>query len=88
MITFRENTTLIGVSELRNSIEKILKKAKESLIIIEKRHKRSAVLMSNKEYEHMQHTIDIAEDIVLGSIARQRYNKSSKSDYINIEELL
>jgi len=88
MITIKENTTLVGVSELRSGIEKILKKAHGGLVIIEKRHKPTAVLMSNEEYEHIQNILETAEDLVLGFIADARYKSSNGKDYIDIEALL
>lgn len=88
MITIKENTTLVGVSELRSGIEKILKKAQQGLVIIEKRHKPTAVLMSNEEYEHIQNILEIAEDLVLGFIADARHKSSNGKDYIDIEALL
>jgi len=88
MITIKENTTLVGVSELRSGIEKILEKARKGLVIIEKRHKPAAVIMSNEEYEHIQRVSDIAEDLVLGFIADKRYKSSTAEDYIDIETLL
>jgi len=88
MITIKENTTLVGVSELRKGIEKILKMAQRGLVIIEKRHKPAAVLMSNEEYKHIQHIVEAAEDIVLGFIARNRLKNSKEDDYIDIEKLL
>ncbi len=88
MITIKENTTLVGVSELRYGIEKILEKAQEGVVIIEKRHKPAAVLMSNEEYELIQNLLEVAEDIALGFIAEQRFKNSKEDDYINIEELL
>ncbi|MFH1902237.1 MAG: type II toxin-antitoxin system prevent-host-death family antitoxin [Candidatus Omnitrophota bacterium] len=88
MITIKENTTLVGVSELRKGIEKILKMTSKGLVIIEKRHKPTAVLMSNEEYEHIQHIVETAEDIVLGFIAHKRFKNSKKDDYIDIEKLL
>jgi hypothetical protein len=36
MITIKENTTLVGVSELRSGIDKILKKAQEGLVITDR----------------------------------------------------
>lgn len=88
MITIEENTTLVGVSELRAGIEKILEKARKGLVIIEKRHKPQAVLMSTEEYTHMQNVLEMAEDLVLGFIAQERFKNSKDSDYINIESLL
>lgn len=88
VITYNENTTLVGVSELRTAIDKILEKARKGLVIIEKRHKPAAILMSKEEYEHIQHVLEIAEDLVLGFIAQDRYKNSSSEDYIDIETLL
>ncbi|MEK7449059.1 MAG: type II toxin-antitoxin system prevent-host-death family antitoxin [Planctomycetota bacterium] len=88
MITIKENTTLVGVSELRKGIEKILQKARKGLVIIEKRHKPAAVLMSNQEYQDIQNIMETAEDIVLGFIAQERFKNSREKDYINIKNLL
>jgi prevent-host-death family protein len=88
MITVKENTTLVGVSELRTGIDNILKKAKEGLVVIEKRHKPQAVLLSSEEYEHMQNIVETAEDLVLGFMARDRFKSSTDKDYIPIEDLL
>ena len=88
MITLKQNTTLVGVSELRKGIEKILEKARDGLVVIEKRHKPTAVLMSTEEYKDMEEALEIAEDIMLGFIARERFESSKEKDYIDIESLL
>lgn len=88
MIHIRENTTLVGVSELRKGIEKILEKAHKGLVIIEKRHKPAAVLMSSEEYAQIQNTLETAEDLVLGFLADERFKKSKDKDYIDIKDLL
>ena len=88
MITVKENTTLVGVSELRTGIDNILEKAKEGLVVIEKRHKPQAVLLSSEEYEHMQNMVETAEDLVLGFMACDRFKSSTDKDYIPIKDLL
>ena len=88
MYTVKENTTFVGVSELRTGIEKILEKARKGLVIIEKRHKPQAVLMSTEEYEHLTNILDMAEDLVLGYIAADRFKTSKETDYLDIENLL
>jgi len=88
MITVQENTTLVGVSEFRGNIDKILARTRKGHVIIEKRHKPAAVLMSQDEYKKIQNYVEIAEDLVLGFIAKERYNKSSAKDFIEIEKLL
>jgi len=87
MITVKENTTLVGVSELRSGIDKVLEKAQEGLVIIEKRHKPQAVLMSSEEYEYIQEIMEMAEDFVLGYIGKERFENSSEDDYLDLESL-
>ncbi len=88
MFTVKENTILVGVSELRAGIEKILEKARNGLVIIEKRNKPQAVLMSTEEYEHLSSLLDMAEDLVLGFISADRFKNSKETDYLDIETLL
>ncbi len=88
MFTVKEDTTLVGVSELRSGIDKILGKAKNGLVVIEKRNKPQAVLMSNEHYEHIQDLLGLSEDLILGTLAHERYTKSVDEDYIDIKNLL
>jgi prevent-host-death family protein len=88
MYTVRENTTLVGVSELRNKIDKILEKARSHRIVIEKRNKPLAVLITIDEYELMEGLLDRIEDYELGRIAGEREKKSSMKDYITLEKAL
>lgn len=86
MYTVKEDTTLVGVSELRTKIERILEQAKNHKIIIEKRNKPIAVLIAIDRYNAMEEIIEHVEDIELGYIARERDKKSSRKDYIPIEK--
>lgn len=88
MRTLKENTTLIGVSELRTKIESILEKTQTTRVIIEKRHKPVAVLISSGEYQRFEKLLDLAEDIVFGHLAKERFNRSDEKDYISIETAL
>lgn len=88
MFTVKQNTTLIGVSELRTRMEEILKKTHGSTVVIEKRHKPVAVLLSNKDFEKTSRLLEIAGDIVLGYLAKKRFEGSTENDYINIESAL
>jgi prevent-host-death family protein len=88
MITVKQNTTLVGVSELRTQMEALLKTLHNTHVVIEKRHKPVAVLVSNEEYEKTQDLLDIAESIVLGALAKARHQNSTDKDYIALEELL
>jgi prevent-host-death family protein len=88
MITLKQNTTLVGVSELRTRIEELLKLISTSRVVIAKRHKPVAVLMSNQEFEKNESLLEMAEDIVLGYLAKNRYTNSTEQDYIDIKAIL
>jgi prevent-host-death family protein len=85
MLTIKENTTLVGISELRTKIDEILKKAKEHRVLIEKRNKLVAVLMDIENYNRIEKILDALEDIALGYLAKERDIRSTEADYIDIE---
>ena len=86
MYTIKEDTTLVGVSELRNRIDKILEKARHHKVIIEKRNKPVAVLIAIDQYSAMEDILDRIEDMGLGRLAAEREKRSSGRDYIAIEK--
>lgn len=88
MITLREDTTLVGVSELRTHMDKILQESKKHKVLIEKRNKPVAVLMAMEDYNKMEETLDVLEDLALGYLAKERESGSKSSDYVGIEEAL
>ena len=88
MITVKKDTTMIGVSELRTKVDQLLKKARTSHIVVEKRHKPVAVIMSSEEYNKNEELVDFAEDIILGYIAKERLQNSKDKDFVDIEDLL
>ena len=88
MITVKEDTALVGVSELRTNIEKILEESKKHKVLIGKRNKPVAVLMDMEKYSKIQHTLELLEDFALGFLARERDKKSKLSDYVDIENAL
>lgn len=88
MITLKENTTLVGVSELRTHMEEILAVSKKHKVLIEKRNKPVAVLMAMEDYSRMEETMEVLEDLALGYLAREREAGSKPSDYLDIEDVL
>ena len=86
MHTVKEDTTLVGVSELRTRLDKILKEAKIHKVVIEKRNKPLAVLIAIDEYNAMEALLDRIEDYELTKIAMEREKSSSRKDYISMEE--
>ena len=87
MITVKEDTTLVGVSELRGNIDKILQETKKHKVLIEKRNKPVAVLLALEQYERMEEILDTLEDIALCYLARERESRSTEKDYLDIDEI-
>ncbi len=88
MHTVKEDTTLVGVSELRTRLEKILEEAKHHKVVIEKRNKPVAVLIAIERYNAIEGILDQIEDYELGKLAKEREGKSSRKDYISLEAAL
>ncbi|MBI4323192.1 MAG: type II toxin-antitoxin system Phd/YefM family antitoxin [Candidatus Omnitrophica bacterium] len=83
----KEDTTLVGVSEFRTQVETILKVAQKEPVIVEKRHKPMAVLVSIEQYDRTEGILDALEDSVLGLLAKEREQRSARTHYLSLEEL-
>ena len=88
MITIKEDTTFIGVSELRTDIDKILEETKKHKVLIGRRNKPIAVLLSTERYNQIEKTLELLEDFALGYLAKERDSLSKSTDYLAIEEAL
>lgn len=53
MITIKEDTTLVGISELRTHMDKVLKEMKKRKILLQNRNKPVAVIMSIDKYNQV-----------------------------------
>ena len=78
MITLKEDTTLIGIAELRSKASEVMKKIKKYRVILTKRNKPLGVIIDYEEYEHMQEMLEEVEDFVLGTIAGERLKRKAK----------
>lgn len=85
MFTVKENTTLVGVSEIRTNFDKVLNAINSSKVLLERRNKPLAVIVSIKKYDEMEHFIELAEDMILGYLAKERDLRSNPSDYIDLD---
>lgn len=83
----KEDTTLVGISELRTQADEILQVAQREPVILEKRHKPVAVLVPIKQYDQTEAMLDRLEDAVLGLLAKERERRSSRKGYLTLEEL-
>ena len=88
MISIKEDTTLIGVSELRTHLDQILEESKKHKVLIGRRNKPVAVLMSAERYDQLEKTLDLLEEVALGYLAKEREKGSKSSDYLEIETAL
>lgn len=86
MKTFEEKTTVVGVSELRTKLDKILILAKDHKVLIEKRNKNLAVLIDITRYQEIERMLDMVEEFALGNIAKERGTSTKPSDYIPIKK--
>ena len=86
MIMIKEDTTLVGISELRTHIDKILEESKTHKILIGRRNKPVAVLIDIIKYEQMETTLELLEDFALGRLAQEREAKTKVSQYIDMDE--
>lgn len=84
MITVKEDTTLVGVSELRTRFDKVLEAIGKHKVLLEKRHKPVAVIVPIDKYNQMEELIESIEDTCLGYLAKERDLKSKPGDYIDL----
>ena len=85
MITVKEDTTFVGISELRTHIDEILEESKKHKVLIGRRNKPVAVLINMERFHQMESTLDLLEDFALGFLAKERELKSKDFDYLDIE---
>lgn len=86
MITVKKETTIAGLSELRNQSDAILKKLKRHDVVLEKHNKPVAVIVDYGRYQLEEEMVELAEDYILGNLARLRQKKASPKDFVNIRE--
>lgn len=85
MITIKTSATLASISELRTKSEEILSRLKENRVILERHKKPIAVMLDYSQYEKFEAMLELAEDLVLGTIALKRDSSAKKSDFIDLD---
>lgn len=78
MLTFKEDTAIIGVAELRSKAANVLKEIKKHKVILTKRNRPVGIIIDYGEYEKMEQLLEELEDIILGTIARERLERKGK----------
>jgi len=85
MISVREDTTIVGVTELRKMIPEILEKIKTEKVILTRRNRPIGILVDYDEYEKMEKILDAAEDFMLGQLAKERASRKERKT-VDLEE--
>lgn len=83
MFHIKDQTTLVGATELRTALPGLSKNLKSQKIIIVKRGKPLAVLQDFEQYEEREKAFDLMEDLILSKLAETRYNQSGPADYLD-----
>ncbi len=86
MITVKENTTLVGISELRTNFKRVMELLGTSVVLLERRNKPVAAIVPLDKFEEMEKALEQIEDLGLGYLAAEREARSKASDYIKLEE--
>ncbi|MEW6619127.1 MAG: type II toxin-antitoxin system Phd/YefM family antitoxin [bacterium] len=87
MFTIKEETTLVGVSELRTHFNQILNAAKEKNVVLTKRNRPIMAILDYDRYQQMTELIEELEDLSLENLAQQRLNRKDRKT-IPLEEAM
>lgn len=87
MFTVKEDTTLVGISELRTNFGRVLEMLTKYKVLLERRNKPLAVIVPIEKYNHMEALIELIEDADLGYLAKERDLKSKSGDYLDLEKV-
>ena len=85
MLTVKEDTTVIGVTELRKMIPEVLKKIKREKVVLTRRNRPIGILVDYEEFERIEAMIDFIEDHLLGRLAEERAARKGRKT-ISLEE--
>ena len=78
MLTVKEDTTVIGITELRKMIPEVLKKIKREKVILTRRNQPIGILVDYQEFERIEQMIDLIEDHLLVKLASDRASRKGR----------
>lgn len=88
MITVNDNTVMIGATEFRSEMPKLMKLVGEKTIVVMNRGEPVAVFQDYHHYQEDQNWHDTFEDVVLGYLAKERHENAKEGDYLSHADLL
>ncbi len=74
-----DEITIVGVSELRAKIYEVLEKVKHEKILLTRRNKPEAVLISFERFQELEQRLEALEDEHFGKLALQRLKEHKRS---------
>lgn len=83
MLHISDHIKLIGSTELRTEIPKLTKDVQVQTVIVTKRGKPVAVLQNYAQYKEKEDLLDTFEDLILGYLAKERFDRSTAKDYVD-----
>ena len=88
MITVNDDTVMVGATEFRSEMPKLLKLVGQKTIVVMNRGEPVAVFQDYQHYQEDQSWHDTFEDVVLGYLAKERDDASDDKDFISHRDVL
>ena len=86
MITIKEKSTIVSLSELRTKSDEILRQLADHKVILQKHNKPVAVMLQFKDFARLEKLLDLLEDYTLGMTAIERDKQGRDEDFVDIEK--
>jgi hypothetical protein len=82
MFDIGDDAVMVGATEFRSSIPKFAKKNGNKTVFVTSRGEPVAVLEPFSKNKKKEKLIDDLEDLILGHLAKERYESSSSDDFL------
>lgn len=88
MITVNDDTVMVGATEFRSEMPKLMKLVGQKTIVVMNRGEPIAVFQDYQHYQEDQNWQDTFEDIVLGYLAKERDATGGNEDFVSHRDVL
>lgn len=78
MYMAKEDTVLLGVSELKSVFPSLLGHLREQRIVVTNRNRPCAVVLDYEEFKHLEALLDRAEEKIWAKKVKQRKRQKNK----------
>lgn len=87
MLEINDDTLMVGATEFRSDMPKLIKTLHLKKVIIMNRGEPVAVIQDFQEYKKDEDWREEFEDLILGSMAKERDESSTDADFYTHEEV-